>query len=59
MGRPVVRVGGALHEGGEAPRILRPGSYPEIPPRVRHRVEWTDANQPTVWLAVHSGRFSD
>ena len=27
----------------------------EIPPRVRHRVEWTDASRPTVWLAVHGG----
>jgi cupin 2 domain-containing protein len=27
--------------------------YVEIPPHVRHRVEWTDAGAPTVWLAVH------
>ena len=42
-----------LFEGETAPRILRPGDYIEIPPHARHRVEWTDANEPTVWLAVH------
>jgi cupin 2 domain-containing protein len=42
-----------LFEGEDAPRILRPGDYVEIPARRRHRVEWTDATQPTVWLAVH------
>jgi cupin 2 domain-containing protein len=44
---------GLLIEGEAAARILAPGDYLEIPPRVRHRVEWTDADQPTVWLAVH------
>ena len=43
-------------EGEEAPRILRPGSYVEIPAHIRHRVELTDADQPTVWLAVHLTR---
>jgi cupin 2 domain-containing protein len=40
-------------EGENAPRILKPGDYLEIPAHVRHRVEWTDADAPTVWLAVH------
>jgi cupin 2 domain-containing protein len=40
-------------EGEDKPRILAPGGYLEIPPHVRHRVEWTDADEPTVWLAVH------
>jgi len=43
-----------LLEGEEAPRILRPGDYVEIPARMKHRVEWTDAKEPTVWLAVHA-----
>jgi len=47
---------GLLIEGEAGPRILRPGAYVEIPPHVRHRVEWTDAGQPTVWLAVHLAR---
>jgi cupin 2 domain-containing protein len=49
---------GLLIEGEDAPRILRAGSYVMIPPHARHRVEWTDADEPTIWLAVHSGRFS-
>jgi len=42
-------------EAEPAARILGPGDWLEIPPQVRHRVEWTDAAQPTVWLAVHFG----
>lgn len=34
-------------------RVLRPGDWIHLPARCRHRVEWTDAAQPTVWLAVH------
>ncbi len=45
---------GLLIEGEDAPRILAPGDYLEIPPHVRHRVEWTDPARPTVWLAVHA-----
>jgi cupin 2 domain-containing protein len=40
-------------EGEDAPRRLGPGDYLELPPHVRHRVEWTDMDRPTVWLAVH------
>lgn len=32
---------------------LGAGSYVNIPARTRHRVEWTDPEQPTIWLAVH------
>jgi len=32
---------------------LAPGDYLEIAAHRRHRVEWTDASLPTVWLAVH------
>ncbi len=34
-------------------RIIAPGDYIDIPAHRRHRVEWTDANEPTVWLALH------
>jgi cupin 2 domain-containing protein len=44
---------GVQIEGEEAPRILRPGDYLELPAHVRHRVEWTEQARPTVWLAVH------
>lgn len=47
--------GGArlMFEGEAAPRDLRSGDHVYIPPHSRHRVEWTDPAQPTVWLAVH------
>jgi cupin 2 domain-containing protein len=32
---------------------MSPGSYTNIPAHTRHRVEWTDATQPTIWLAIH------
>ena len=40
---------------------LGPGDWVDIAPHRRHRVEWTDPDQPTVWRAVfynpcHSGR---
>ena len=34
------------------PRSLRPGDYLYIAAHRRHRVEWTDPHQPTIWLAV-------
>ena len=34
-------------------RHLRAGDWLHIEPLRRHRVEWTDAETPTVWLAVH------
>jgi cupin 2 domain-containing protein len=44
---------GLLIEGEAAPTTLTPGDYLEIPANRRHRVEWTAADRPTVWLAVH------
>lgn len=34
---------------------MKPGDWIDIPPQCRHRVDWTDETQPTVWLAVHRG----
>jgi cupin 2 domain-containing protein len=34
------------------PRELAPGDCLDIAAHRRHRVEWTDPAQPTVWLAV-------
>jgi cupin 2 domain-containing protein len=34
-------------------RALVPGDFVDIAPHRRHRVEWTAADEPTVWLAVH------
>jgi cupin 2 domain-containing protein len=44
---------GLLIEGEGAARVLGPGDYVELPAHCRHRVEWTDPERPTVWLAVH------
>ena len=40
-------------EGEAAARTLTRGEFIHIPAHVRHRVEWTDDTQPTIWLAVH------
>ncbi len=33
--------------------ILNPGDYLQIERHTRHRVEWTDPDGDTIWLAVH------
>ena len=35
------------------PVELRRGSCLTLPCHARHRVVWTDANEKTVWLAIH------
>jgi len=40
---------------GAAGVDLRPGDYINIAAHLRHRVEWTTADEPTVWLAIHYG----
>ena len=42
-----------VFEGDPAALVLRPGDHVRIPAHRRHRVEWTDPGQHTVWLAVH------
>ncbi len=37
------------------PVELTPGDYINIPSHVKHRVEWTDPSQETIWLAIHYG----
>jgi cupin 2 domain-containing protein len=44
---------GLQFEGESAPRVLTAGDYVDIPAHARHRVAWTDAMEPTVWLALH------
>jgi len=50
----LVLKGGAalLFEGQPNPVVLGPGDYLNIPAHTRHRVEWTDPKQETVWLAI-------
>lgn len=42
-----------LFENETEAQVLQPGDYVRIPAHCRHRVEWTDPSQPTVWLALH------
>ena len=44
---------GLLFEGKEEMIVLHPGDYVHILAHQRHRVEWTDGEQKTVWLALH------
>jgi len=40
---------------GAGERRLAPGDHVFLPAHTRHRVTFTDPDQPTVWLAVHIG----
>ncbi len=42
-------------DGEGKDRALAPGDWIHLPARCRHRVTWTQADPPTVWLAVHFG----
>jgi cupin 2 domain-containing protein len=44
---------GLRFEDEAAIRVLGPGDHVVIAAHRRHRVEWTDPGQPTVWLALH------
>jgi len=44
---------GLLFEDDEKVCVMKPGDYVHIPAHRRHRVEWTDANQKTIWLTLH------
>jgi cupin 2 domain-containing protein len=35
---------------------MEPGDWVHIAAHRRHRVEWTDPTQATIWLAVHHDR---
>ena len=43
---------GLKFEGKEETVVLNPGDWIDIPAHVKHRVEWTDPSEKTVWLAV-------
>jgi cupin 2 domain-containing protein len=46
-------------EEGDRSMPMTPGDWVEIPAHVRHRIDQTDPEQPTVWLAVHRKSSSD
>ena len=52
----VVLLAGAARlrfEDGDVTVDMKSGDWVEIPAHVRHRVEATQADPPTVWLAMH------
>ncbi len=40
-------------EGRDGVVELGPGDFLDLPAHRKHRVAWTAADEPTVWLAVH------
>ena len=51
--------GALVFEDAPGQVVLNPGDHLQLPARRRHRVAWTDAQQPTVWLALHYGPEDD
>ncbi len=43
-------------EGEDDIISLEPGDYIMLPAHIRHRVEWTDEQEPSIWLALHFDR---
>lgn len=35
------------------PIVLTAGDFLNIPAHIKHRVDWTDPHQETIWLAIH------
>ncbi len=44
---------GLAFENSGGPIVLKPGDYLNIPSHVRHRVEWTNPQEDTIWLAIY------
>ncbi len=44
---------GLLFEGNKELITMKTGDYINIPAHKKHRVEWTDPKEETIWLAVH------
>ncbi len=44
---------GLLFEGNNNTIIMKTGDFINIPAHKKHRVEWTNPEEETIWLAVH------
>ena len=44
---------GLMIEGEDSLRQLKTGDFLLLPAGCRHRVEWTDSDVKSVWLAIH------
>jgi len=40
-------------EGNDKTIIMKTGDYINIPAHRKHRVEWTEPEEETIWLAIH------
>ena len=47
-GRAGLRIEGRSNE-----IVMEPGDHLHLPAHLKHRVEWTDPEKETVWLAIH------
>ncbi len=44
---------GLMVEGEKEVVVLKPGDYIHLPPHLKHRVEWTDPEKETIWVAAY------
>ena len=44
---------GLVFQGDSEICVMKSGDYVHIPAHKRHRVEWTDPKQMTIWVAFH------
>jgi cupin 2 domain-containing protein len=44
---------GLRFEGCAEVVVMKPGDWINIPAHKKHRVEWTDPEEKTIWLAIH------
>ncbi len=44
---------GLQFEGNDKTVVLKTGDYINIPAHQKHRVEWTEPEEKTIWLAIH------
>lgn len=44
---------GLLFEDKKEIVIMKVGDYINIPAHTKHRIEWTDPEEETIWLAIH------
>lgn len=44
---------GLLFEGISETFVMKAGDYVNIPAHSKHRVQWTDPKEETIWLAIH------
>ena len=42
-----------LFDGNDEVLDMKPGDYINIPAHQKHRVEWTDPEEETIWLTIH------